>query len=127
MAFQHLLIFKLFSFSYKIFTLDNSPKILKSCLKLNCTRELNYNLRNKEKFSLTRSHTTFGDLTFSSFFPKLINSYKTELYVDTSINLKFFNLHIYNNINIIYKKVEKNFTKLNLSCNYYNYKKKKVN
>jgi len=114
-SFQHRLVLKLLTFSFKIYTNADSPPLLKSQLILNETRNISYDLRNKGKFyDCTKASTRFGNLTFSHFFSKLINVACCELFTDKNVKFNFFKCSIFNNINIIYSRIVGKIPHLNL-------------
>jgi len=118
-SFQHRLILKLLTFSFKIYSNNDSPPLLKSQLNLNSTRNISYNLRNKEKFCNIKSSNKFGDLTFCHVFSNLINVSCCDLFTDKSVNFNFFKCSIFNNINILYSKIISKIPKFNLKyCDY---------
>ena len=63
----------------------------------------------------------YGDLTFSSIFPKLLNISCLHLILDPNIKFNFFKLSLFNNINLIYTKIIKVFENFDLYLKDYSY------
>jgi hypothetical protein len=110
-AFQHRALERMLTFSYKIINFANSPPLLKDQLLKNETRNLKYDLRNKDQIIECGSKTSSGERTFKYIFSRLSNKFVVDKLV-----LKFstFKLSMFNNINLIYEKAAKVFDKFNL-------------
>jgi hypothetical protein len=63
------LAFLLDSLSSKLFADDTTN----NCFRTSAARHKTRTLRNSKEFDTSRSNTHYGDMTFSNFFPKLIN------------------------------------------------------
>ena len=76
------------------------------------TRNLIYDLRNKDQIIECGSKTKSGENTFKYVFSRLSNRFIVD-----KLDLKFstFKLSMFNNINLIYEKAIKVFDKLNLN------------
>ncbi|CAF0864958.1 unnamed protein product [Brachionus calyciflorus] len=107
-AFQHRALERMLSFSYKIINFANAPPLLKEQLVKNETRNLNYELRNKDQKIECGSRTKSGEKTFRYIYSRLCNKFIVDKLV-----LKFstFKLSMFNNINLIYEKSIKIFDK----------------
>ena len=71
-AFQHRALERMLTFSYKIINFANSPPHLKEQLVKNETRNLKYDLRNKDELIESGSRTSSGEKTFGYFFLDII-------------------------------------------------------
>ena len=111
-AFQHRALERMLTFSFKIINFSNSPPLLKEQLVKNETRNLKYDLRNKDQMIECGSRTKSGENTFKYIYSRLSNKFVVDKLV-----LKFstFKLSMFNNINLIYEKSIKIFDKLNLN------------
>ena len=111
-AFQHRALERMLTFSYKIINFANSPPRLKEQLVKNESRNLKYDLRNKDELIESGSRTRSGENTFGYIFSRLSNKFILDKLV-----LKFstFKLSMFNYINFIYDKSIKFFDKLDLS------------
>ena len=100
------------TFSFKIINFSNSAPLLKEQLVKNESRNLKYNLRNKDHLIECGSRTKSGENTFKYIYSRLSNKFIVDKLV-----LKFstFKLSMFNNINLIYEKSIKIFDKLNLN------------
>ena len=127
-AFQHRLIIKLCCFSYKILKNPESPLPLKTQLIVNESLNKPYNLRNSNKFYTPGSlgFNSFGELTFSFFFSKFINSFTLK---DLDLNLSLFRQRKINNVNLHFIEFIKMFPKFDIDYihNFLNYVKYKKN
>ncbi|CAF1006159.1 unnamed protein product, partial [Brachionus calyciflorus] len=74
-AFQHRALERMLTFSYKIINLSNSPPLLKEELVKNETRNLKYDLRNKDQIIECGSKTNSGEKTFKYIFSRLSNKF----------------------------------------------------
>jgi len=72
-AFEHRVFSKLLSFANNIYSNCNSPATLHNCFRTSAARHKTRTLRNSKELDTSRSNTHYGDMTFSNFFPKLIN------------------------------------------------------
>jgi hypothetical protein len=100
-AFDHRIFYRLFTFSYKIYNDSYAPQLLRGLLKTNVTRELKYDLRNKNDLIVSSLKNKFGELTFSHFFPKFINHFSINI---ISLNFSSFKISVLNNINLNFPK-----------------------
>jgi len=119
-AFQHRVFYRTFLFSYKIHNYSFSPPSLKDKLKTNLNRDLVYDLRNKDNLIELGARNKFGQLTFGYVFPKLINN--CCLLQISSLDFKNFKQYLNQNINLLYNKIVKNFSRFNLNYKNYIYK-----
>ncbi|CAF0784338.1 unnamed protein product, partial [Brachionus calyciflorus] len=92
-AFQHRALERMLKFSYKIINFANSTPLLKDQLLKNETRNLKYDLRNKDQIIECGSKTSSGERTFNTF-----------------------KLSMFNNINLIYEKATKFLRNIKNSC-----------
>ena len=114
-SFVHRLVVKTTTFAHKIMNQALAPSLLKSCLALNkdVSHKHTYELRNLDQVNeKSKLYNHFGELTFSYFFPKLINKL---ILNDISLNFSMFKTRICNNINILFDKFVKTFPKFDLS------------
>ncbi|CAF1064919.1 unnamed protein product, partial [Brachionus calyciflorus] len=74
-AFQHRALERMLTFSYKIINFANSPPLLKEELVKNETRNLKYDLRNKDQIIECGSKTSSGERTFKYIFSRLSNKF----------------------------------------------------
>ena len=104
------------TFGYKIINNENSPKNLKESFTFNYNLNKKYSLRNSNEIQTPRisNLNNYGEQTFSYFFSKLINTICVK---DLNIDFNFFK----NNINLIFNKFRKNFSKFDLNYSIYIY------
>ena len=114
-SFQHRMFFRIVIFANKLLNNTKAPINLRSQLKFNYQRELLYVLRNNNKLiSSIITHTKYGSLTFSYFFPKLLNLF----------NLKYENFNLLKktlllNLNNFYDLFIQKFNIFNVTCKYF--------
>ena len=109
-AFQHRLFFRTFLFIFKVFSNPLSPENLKDELKLNETRNLTYELRNKNNLAVVGACSKFGQQTFGFMMPRFINNCCIDV---LGLNLKDFKLNLTKNINVYFGKICNQFSKFN--------------
>ena len=110
---QHKIIIRLSRFIYKTINVNDTPAGLRTILIRNCSKKLNYDLRNKDEY-LVPSKGKFNDYkekTFDYFFSKFINSF---LLNELKFNFPLFCKRIENNINILFIKFCKIFSKFEI-------------
>ncbi|CAF0929813.1 unnamed protein product, partial [Brachionus calyciflorus] len=74
-AFQHRALERMLTFSFKIINFANSPPFLKEQLVKNETRNLIFDLRNKDQMFECGSRKKSGENTFSYIYSRLSNKF----------------------------------------------------
>ena len=101
-AFEHRIFFRLLTFTNKIVNNIFSPSILKDCLTPRAQRHNTRSLRNSNEFDTPRNKTQFGEMTFSHFFPNLVNLACLSL---IHLPIQQFRSNILKDINLIFNKL----------------------
>ena len=111
-AFEHRILYRLFLFSYKLLKDDAAPENLKSQLKLNSTRNLKHDLRNKDKLIVQPpENNKYGESTFGNFFPHFINLFSNEFLCSP---ISIFKTTVLKKFDSHYEQFIKKFSKFNL-------------
>ena len=109
-SFQSRFIKKLCHFIHNIVS-KQTPFQLFNSLSFEADKTKHYNLRSSALLTIQSTRTNTGDLTFSYFFTKFINSVLND---DIFTDSKLFNTRVNNNDIIFLRKFESVFPKFNL-------------
>ena len=114
-SFQHRIFYRLSMFSF-------SSKIREG-LKLNVHRNLSYNLRNKENYTVIETNLNVGKKTIEYFFSKFINAFYIR---QLCLKLVTFKKFVFDNLNIFFDHFLFIFPHLNLKINIFHHKNIKI-
>ena len=132
-SFQHRLLNKILTFTHSIINNPNCPSELKAILrseKINDTADVDLDasikvtvLRSNRRIRKTVENTNkFNQLTFSYFFPRLINNF---LNCNFNLPVNLFKSQLISNMNSNLNNFLKLFSKFNIDYKHYNFNAKK--